>query len=237
MCKLQGPGPVLQGRPFRKDELQTLAKQYVNAMRAFQPAGPFGFLAMCDGVRIAQEMILELEAMGEEVGLFAILDTWVLENSQIPVLQAVDYYVDRMRRFRHLPLRQQLAAVQRTLKRVVGQDRAGSGWGRAYWPGDSFQQPTFRAPVLLFKRPRQPYYYVRDLEMGWGARSTGGVEISEVPCGHYEFLRQPYVRLIAEKLSERLAKLRERSEATTLGYPAVHLASPVPSEIASPQLQ
>ncbi len=30
-----------------------------------------------------------------------------------------------------------------------------------YWPVDDFQAPRFRAPVLLFKRPRQPYYYIR----------------------------------------------------------------------------
>ena len=80
----------------------------------------------------------------------------------------------------------------------------GSGWERAFWPGDDFQAPRFRAPVLLFKRPRQPYYHLRDPQMGWGDRSLGGVEICEIACGHVEMLREPFVRTVCQKLKNRL---------------------------------
>jgi thioesterase domain-containing protein len=166
---------------------------------------------MCDGVLIAQEMILELESQGEEVGFFAILDTWVLENSQIRPLWAVDYYLYRLRTFPKLRLDEQLSALRRVVQRLARRNRSPrSEWPETYWPGENFQPPRFRAPVVLFKRPRQPYYYVRDPHMGWGDRSTGGIEICEVDCGHYEMLRQPYVRLIAEKLTARLREVNER---------------------------
>ncbi|HEV2399622.1 MAG TPA: condensation domain-containing protein [Candidatus Sulfotelmatobacter sp.] len=235
--KLQGPGPVVQGRPFDMEEIQGWAKEYVNAIRTVQSAGPFCFAAMCDGVLIAQEMILQLESAGEEVGFFAIFDTWVLENSQIPALWAIDYYVDRMRRIRQLPVRQQFATMQRVLKRLVGQKRPRTPWGQAYWPGENFVEPTFRAPVLLFKRPRQPYFYVSDPEMGWSARSRGGVEVCEVHCGHYDFLRQPHVSIVAQKLSARIRKIGEKSRTTTLPYPEIHLEPAVASEIVNPQFQ
>ena len=64
----------------------------------------------------------------------------------------------------------------------------------------------FRAPVLLFKRVRQPYYYIRDRQMGWGARSMGGVEICELNCKHDEFFRQPQVGIIGQILAARLAR-------------------------------
>jgi thioesterase domain-containing protein len=181
---------------------------------------------MCDGVRIAQEMIVQLESLGEEVALFAILDTWVLENSQVRMLWAIDYYLERLRTFRYLPHRRKLATLQRTFKRLVGRNASGNtGWAQAYWPDLSFHPPRFSASVLLFKRPRQPFYYVRDPEMGWGARSTGGVEICEVRCGHFQILRQPHVEVVAEQLSARLHRIEEqiRGKATTATPPGTPL--------------
>ncbi len=215
--KLQGPGALVAGRPFDKEELRNLAQEYIAAMRTVQPHGPFCIGGMCDGVQIAQQMIIELESQGEEVSLFAIFDTWVLENSQDRRLWAVDYYWNRLRSFHHLPAKQQLATLTRALKRRVGRHVAGeTAWNRAYWPGQHFQPPRFRAPVLLFKRPRQPFYYVRDPQMGWGTRTMSGVEVCEVDCRHFDFLRPPYVQRIGEKLQARLRQINEGVQPTQL---------------------
>ena len=212
--KLQASAPVVSGRPFTSDELQALARQYVTAMRSAQPHGPYCLGAMCEGVLIAQQMILQLEAEGEEVGLFTIFDTWVLENSQIRPLWAIDYYMQRFRNFRALSRDQKFATVRRVFKRITapGDTSSGSGWNRAYWPDKDFQPPQFQAPVLLFKRPRQPFFYVRDPQMGWGSRSRGKVEICELKCGHYEMLRKPHVRLVGQTLGNRLQAIRNQQE-------------------------
>jgi thioesterase domain-containing protein/acyl carrier protein len=209
--KLQSSGSRIWDRPYGKEELRSLARQYVAAMRTVQPHGPFCLGGMCEGVLIAQQMILDLESQGEEVALFAIFDTWVLENSHIRSLWAINYYLQRVRAFPDLALKEQLASLRRMLRRWAGRNGAHSTeWPQAYWPGKNFQTPRFRAPVLLFKRPRQPYYYVRDPKMGWGARSSGGVEICEVNCGHFEILRLPHVRVIGERLRARLRGLNEQ---------------------------
>ncbi len=204
--KVQGIEPVVWGRPFTNDELRALARQYVAAMRSVQSHGPYCLGGMCEGVLIAQEIILELESQGEKVGVFAIFDTWVLENSQIKPLWAIDYWRQRFQVFRGLSREQRLATVKRVLKRLFLMDKntPDSGWNRLYWPDEGFQEPRFHAPVLLLKRTRQPYYYVRDREMGWGARSLGGVEICEVNCAHDELLRQPHVGIVGQILAGRL---------------------------------
>src|SRR5258708_3563456 len=208
--KLQASAPVVWGRPFTSDELQALARRYVAGMKSVQPHGPYCLGAMCEGVLIAQQMILQLEAEGEEVGLFTIFDTWVLENSQIRSLWAIDYYMQRFRNFRALSLDPQFETVRRVFTRATapGDTSSGSGWNRAYWPDKDFQAPRFRAPVLLFKRPPQPFFYVRDPQMGWGARSMGNVETCDLHCGHYEMLREPHVRLIGQTLGNRLQAIR-----------------------------
>jgi thioesterase domain-containing protein len=212
--KLQAPAPVVLGRHLKPAELQALASQYVKAMRSEQPHGPYCLGAMCEGVMIAQQMVLQLESEGEEVGLFTIFDTWVLENSRIRSLWAVDYYMQRFRNFRALSLDQQFATVRRVFKRITAPSvtNSGNGSNRAYWPDKDFQPPQFRAPVLLFKRPRQPFFYVRDPQMGWGSRSMGNVETCELKCGHFEMLREPHVRLVGQTLGNRLEAIRNQPE-------------------------
>jgi thioesterase domain-containing protein len=211
---LQASAPVVWGRPLTSDELQALARQYVAAMRSAQPHGPYCLGAMCEGVLIAQQMILQLESEGEEIGLFTIFDTWVLENSQIRSLWAIDYYMQRFRNFLALSLDKQFETVRRVFRRItgLGDTNSGSGWNRAYWPDKDFQPPRFRAPVLLFKRPRQPFFYVRDPQMGWGSRSIGNVETCELKCGHYEMLREPHVGLIGQTLGNRLQAIRNQQK-------------------------
>lgn len=215
--KLQAPAPAQWLRPFRREEMETMAREYVAAMRSVQPRGPYCLGAMCLGVLIAQDMVLQLESEGEEVALFAIFDTWVLENSQIRPLWAADYYLQRFRRLCTLSLNEQFTTVRRTIGRWVapaagnGVDH-GDGWQHAFWPGKDFRAPRFQAPVLLFKRPRQPYYRIRDPQMGWAARSLGGVEICEIECGHVEMFREPYGRLVGQRLGSRLQSITRRTQ-------------------------
>jgi thioesterase domain-containing protein len=220
--KLQSPGPPIWDRPFGKEELRALAHEYVTAMRTVQSHGPFCLGGMCDGVQIAQQMILELESEGEEVALFTIFDTWVLEHTQIRPLWAVDYYMQRIRTMSGLSLRNRFDAIRRGMRRWLGfDDPANNRWDDVYWPDEGFQPPSFQAPVLLFKRPRQPFYYVRDPQMGWGTRSTAGIEICEVDCGHVELLRPPYVQVVGQKLAERLKEISERQKKTSVGFSVV----------------
>ena len=213
LYKVQASGPAVLDRPFTKQELQTLAHEYITALRSVQPHGPYCVGGMCEGALIAQEMILELESQGEQVGCFAIFDTWVLENSQIRSLWAIDYYRHRLQFFRRLLWPERIALMKRFGQRLLFSGTQGDSlptqWGRAYWPGDDFLEPRFRAPVLLFKRARQPYYYIRDRKMGWGNRSSGGVEICELNCGHEEFLRQPQVGVVGQLLANRLQEMRD----------------------------
>jgi thioesterase domain-containing protein len=208
--KVQGLEPIVWGRPFTKDELRSLAQQYVAAIRSAQPHGPYCVGGMCDGVLIAQEVVLELESLGEEVGVFAIFDTWVLENSQIRILWAIDYYWHRFQIFRALSREKQIATIKSIVRRpfVKNGNTRGTGWNRIYWPAEGFQEPRFRAPVVLFKRARQPFFYVDDPQMGWGGRSRRGVQICELNCEHDEFLRQPQVGIVGQVLAGRLQAVR-----------------------------
>jgi amino acid adenylation domain-containing protein len=206
--KLQEPGPAPLDRPYTRAEMQELANKYVDAMRAVQPVGPYYFGGLCDGAHIGFRMAQRLEQQGHEIGMFAIFDTWVLENSQRHILWLIDYYSQRYQHFRKLSWIEQFRTLTRNLRKLsnkaLGRRPERSAWAEAYWPEDNFVTPTINGRVTLFKRPKQPYYRLRDPEMGWGARAAGGVDIQVLPIDHEEMLREPHVQILARRVRERL---------------------------------
>ena len=76
--KIQGHSPIVGKRPYTEQELQSLASEYVAAMRSVQPEGPYCLGGLCDGAHIGERVVLELEAQRQEVALFAVIDTWVM---------------------------------------------------------------------------------------------------------------------------------------------------------------
>jgi thioesterase domain-containing protein len=209
--KVQGGTPVTGGtRPYSEDEMKALTDEYVAAMRSVQPRGPYCLGGLCDGTHIAEQIVLKLEAQGEEVGLFAIFDTWVLQHSQNRWLWKVFYYSQRLREMKKLGLAERIASYRRVarnkIEHLAGSKPERTDWQQTYWP-EGFHPAQFRAPVILFKRPKQPFYYVDDPQMGWGKRTTTGVEIHEVDFSHLEILREPHVRIFGQQLSECIARV------------------------------
>jgi len=216
--KLQGSGPGIGDRPYSASEMQALAERYVEAMRAVQPSGPYFFGGMCDGAHIACRMARTLDQQGERVGMLAVFDTWVLENTQKPILSYVHYYSLRFRAFFHLSGHERMQVALKAFRAALNRARGGqrSTWSQAYWPGEDFVPPTFSGKVALFKRRKQPFYYVDDPEMGWGRRARSGVDVQVLPIDHEEMLHEPDVRILARRLAECLQNYHE---ATGGGQP------------------
>jgi amino acid adenylation domain-containing protein len=213
--KIQGHAPVLDGsRPHTPEELKNLTDEYVDAIRSVQPHGPYCLGGLCDGTHIAEQIVLRLEALGEEVGLFAIFDTWVMQHSQIPWLWRVHYYGQRLQDMKKMNFKERLATYKRAAETNVliatGQKSGRTDWQERYWP-ENFTPQRFRAPVVLFKRPKQQFYYVNDREMGWGKRSESGVEIHEINFHHLNILREPHVRQFGEVLAQWMTRISLRS--------------------------
>jgi amino acid adenylation domain-containing protein len=206
--KLQAQSPVVYGRELNPEQLRSLAQQYLAGMRAVQPEGPYFLAAMCGGCHIAEQMILQLEAQGHEVGLYAIFDTWALENTRRRLHSRLFGYQQRLRWLGRVNLRERLNWIKRALGDRIGiwtgkAEAVQQPWQQAYWP-ENFIVPSFRAPVVLFKRPKQPSVYVDDPQLGWGARSKGGVEMHEIDANHHEILREPHVQLVTQVLAAHL---------------------------------
>jgi amino acid adenylation domain-containing protein len=212
--KVQAHAPVVRGRPYTEQEMRAMGQEYTAAIVSVQPEGPYCLGGLCDGTHIAERVVLELEAQDREVGLFAIFDTWTLQYSQRPWMWRLYYYQQRLQEIRRLGLSEQFkilaGAVAKRIGGSTGKSQVRNDWPQAYWPKD-FVAQRFGAPVTLFKRPKQPFYYVKDREMGWSARSQGGVEIHEIPFDHEQLLREPHVRTLGEELAACIERVSQRT--------------------------
>lgn len=215
--KIQGHAPIMGEHPYTAQQLQSMAEEYVTAMRRVRPEGPYCLGGLCGGVHIGERVVVELETQGQEVALFASIDTWVFQHSQRPWMWRAYYYQERLRELSSRSLAEQLRHYKRAAanftRRVIGKAPARTEWQEAYFPGN-YVPTRFRAPVILFKRPKQPFYYVKDPQMGWGARTTTGVEIHEIDFDHLHLLREPHVAVLGKELADCVQRLgRQNAQA------------------------
>jgi amino acid adenylation domain-containing protein len=200
-----------------------LATEYLEALVAARPHGPYEFVGQCRGAHIAYEMARRLKKRGEQVALLGVLDTWVLENTYNRFLY-VEYYAKRLRSFLRSGFREQLRFLTEKVTGVKdGTDVPPLSGGRlpgagvkgvatnrknpmsAYFPGPDFVPKTYDGEITVFRVRAQPLNRIRDPQLGWGKLTTGGVDVHIVPGNHGVVLSEPNVRGLAEELKKCLS--------------------------------
>lgn len=212
------------GRPYRKDELASFAVTYLEAMRSVQPEGPYLFGGMCEGAQIGFEMVRLMEACGARVGLFAILDTWPEENTRDPVLDRVRRVHEEVESILRLPptegVKRAAGKLQSVLRRVTGAappDPAEKArWQDRAFPGEGFVAAKVRSKLTVFRTREQPYWRIRDIDLGWGARTAGGIDVHYIDGRHPLFIREPHAGSLGAALEKVLGEIDRRDHAETV---------------------
>ncbi|RVW01380.1 hypothetical protein EGT50_14340 [Rhodococcus xishaensis] len=75
---VQSPAILEEG--FVPESLEELAGRYISEIRAVQPVGPYRLLGWSLGGVIAHAMAIQLQAIGEQVELLAMMDSFVGSN-------------------------------------------------------------------------------------------------------------------------------------------------------------
>ncbi len=183
-----------------------LATEYLEAIRAAAPHGPYQLVGMCRGAHIAFEMARRLRAQGEEIPLVGILDTWVLENTYNKFLY-VEYYARRLRSALQLGPRRPIEQLRKEPGDAVKSETVPrlSNPMQAYFPGPDFQPKTYAGRVAVFRARKQPLNRVRDKTLGWEKLALGGIDLHYIPGRHgASVLREPNVQVLAAEVKKRL---------------------------------
>ena len=213
----------LEGEHSNK-AVDELATEYLEAIRAVQPHGPYQLAGMCRGAHIAFEMARRLEQEGQQVALLGILDTWVMENT-FNYFWYLEQYAGRLAWLTRLGLRDQLAYLkqktQRTLTNLgnkvssfVAADSARRKQNpvqEVYFPGSDFVPKTYQGRIAVFRVRQQPRVRIRDPHLGWGKLARAGVEVHFIPGGHTSVLKEPHVQGLAAQLKNCLLQHSEQA--------------------------
>ena len=202
--------PQLQ---FTEDQIRETAEDYIRAMQAVQPHGPYLLIGQCQGGYIAFEITRQLERQGERVAMLGMLDVWPEENTRYRSMFFAHQYAHSLltwfrRRARNGTIAGTTPQQNRNGAAIALAHGAGTGnplW-RIYWPGRDFKPAVVSAPIVVFRGSKQPLYRIRDKEMGWGKRTTGPVEVVAISGDHFTMLREPNVQSLADRIKVHMER-------------------------------
>jgi thioesterase domain-containing protein len=209
--------------PYRDEEFVALAAEYVAEMRAVQPVGPYLLTGYCEGALIAFHMARQLRAAGQDVGLLAMLDAWPVENTRSYWWSQVWVAQRGLARFWRLGRAEKVQRLRKWTRRALGPlgrlagrrpgpvpNGAKEAYAQRYFTRTDAAPAVFDGKITVFRVRKQPYWRIRDDQLGWGKWAQGGVEVHEVPGEHLTLLREPHVQVLAAKLQDCLARAVRR---------------------------
>jgi amino acid adenylation domain-containing protein len=177
--------------------VDSIATEYLEALRAVQPNGPYQFVGLCRGAHIAFEMARRLEHEGEKIAFLGIIDTWVMENTYNYFWQ-VEYYARRFAWLTLLSLKNKLNFAAAESAEVKQKPI------KVYFPGRDYVPARYNGRISVFRAHRQPRNRIRDLHLGWGKLAGGGVDVHFIPGDHGNVLKEPHVQGLAAELKKCL---------------------------------
>jgi thioesterase domain-containing protein len=202
-----------------------LAAAYLAEVRTVQPEGPYFLGGLSFGGIVAFEMAQQLYECGEEVALLALFDTptpWATAPKPLP--KRLAGHLANLRRFGLGYVR---TKVRRRLRRRPGlredsasqiladAERLRQLFGELAASYDLRAYPGRITLFVLAERGSMgdtlfdPALEEIDPHLGWGRIAPGRVELQEVPGGHTSIFQEPFVQLLAEKLTDCLEIARQ----------------------------
>ena len=218
-------------------EVEAMASDYVQAIRGFQPSGPYWLAGWSMGGVIAFEMARQLQQQGQQVAMLAIIDAGTPETEGTEfnwrTLLAI-FLLDLGLTYENpsTPIEKTAALPQMTQLRQVWADarrasllpsdmtlvefrklfdtfKTYANTMRRYRPGE------FEGRITLFSAEQdhqQPPARQSLLLKGWDKLATGGVDLHVVPGDHFSMIREPHVHVLAERLRSCIHDTLHRTE-------------------------
>lgn len=207
-----------------------MAARYVSEIRLVQPEGPYFLCGYSLGGVIAFEMARQLEGVGQQVALVALLDTCASDlpgygGPGLPWgtfvrqrIWSLKKSAGRAWREKSLPRlwlkRGRPAAGDELMLQEIGAMEAADEQIRSV-PDyvkeavtvnlaafRSYVPKVYSGKVTLFRAMDKPVESFDRVSYGWGALAAGGVEVVEVAGTHLNLVREPHVRELAARLRE-----------------------------------
>jgi thioesterase domain-containing protein len=197
-----------------------MAAHYVSVLREFLPDGPYMLGGWCYGGYVAMEMARQLVDLGCDVKLLALFDCWVYP----PCERRMAFYRRRLQLIRIIGARMFFRILIDRIKALRRNDAANAVkmldgvqvkegvlanreevYRRNREAALKYAPRFYPGHVVLFRSDVLAAWFLPDLTMEW-AVLTEDQDVYLVPGGHRDMLREPAVKILADRLSDSIEK-------------------------------
>ncbi len=226
----------LDGKDPPHSDLKEMAAFYVKEIRSLQPEGPYLIGGRCFGAGVAFEMAQQLTKVGQKVALLAILDTWpvfvepptYVQNPGGPVKRDLKHFA--VRSFHNLKTGQlwrvmknysanEISKARKKIRDKIEHHRSDPKRRlyRQIWyihlnAWVHYIASKYPGKVTLIEAEN---FKNEDRER-WNDLAEGGLESYLIPgTDHKSIIKEPKIRLLAEKLNYVLEKAQMEIEGTS----------------------
>ena len=231
----------MDGRHPPQSRVEDMAAHYISEIMTVQPTGPYLLGGRCFGGLVAFEMAQQLRVRGQHVALLAILDT--LQPPKPPWLrdqtgsdqEAMQGPLRRMSRssaqklyltWKRLTITDAFAVY--TLKQMQpelrfpnvlsAEGRHIRNTARAHYEANELYLPRlYEGRLTLFSNAG----HTGSHQLNWAALTVQAVDIHIVPGNHFTMFKDPYVRVLAQVLSQSMEQALARSMMPVTARPLV----------------
>ena len=209
-----------------------MAENYIKEIKSLQPEGPYYLGGYCLGGVIAFEMAQQLKQAGDDISLLAMLETYNIQ--EIPrtlpsyykpfhKMQNLKFQLDNLllskskERFKFFKEKVTLEISRHKIKisiifsRIAGKLTGRSGLRYQHLLIDNvndraqvdYKPKIYDGKVTLFN-PKKYFAGLNDKYFGWSKLAKKGVEINNIDVNPRGILNEPFVQVLADKLSKKI---------------------------------
>ncbi|MDJ1184233.1 non-ribosomal peptide synthetase [Roseofilum casamattae] len=184
----------LQSRGFNGElsplsTIEEMASTYIQAIQTVQPEGPYYLCGWSMGGIVAFEMARQLQENNLQVEFLGLIDIMADDRDrQLELLSQAHPNGDINLQDISLDLQKNITNLSKTNTNAM----------LLY----TLQQYTGNA--TLFKAREQPERIPDSVNFGWSQYILGELEIQEIPGNHFSMMRSPHVKILSQKICDRL---------------------------------
>jgi len=223
---LQAKG--LDGIDEPLNKIEDIAAHYISAIMQQNPNGPYALAGYSFGGIIAFEMARQLEALGKEVKMLAMFDTYAYRSPYYDPMptrlykrglyfaKKVLYTFSFRNGFKHI-FAEKSTNIKRKLIRMYWRLRYGKNQTRAGIFGYSnkvdemneyaekhYQLKPYHIAVEVFRADNRTFYLDDVEHMGWKPYALDGVNVHPIPGEHNTIFQAPNDKIFASILQKCL---------------------------------
>lgn len=224
---LQAQG--LDGKIDLHTRIEDMADYYIKEIQKLQPEGPYYLGGYCMGGGVAYEMAQRLQAKGQKIALLAMLESYNIASDPRSTslfyrpliwLQNIKFHLENFMIIR--PEDKMRFAIKKTkvektrikFKINVWLAKMAHRFNLNNVPSyphtligkvndnawKNYKVKNYPGHVTVF-RPQKYFFGASDPQYGWGDYAARGVDVHELPFSPKGMLVEPFVKILAEKLT------------------------------------